>query len=367
MRKYNQADTTTAQQWTDAAGNVILNIDQSNQRIGIGTNAPAVTLDINGSLTAVGTVTFNDASNATCALIDNDGTGMGAQITQDGVLASSSVHGLYVYSNVAQVTPNAHLLKVYDDHASSTHETVSFENDGTGKLLRLLQNGVLGSSKYAIQCYSNVAQVNSPLTIFHLDHASSDQALIKLTQDGSGVQIAGTGDENLSNVGVWTNRSSTFSEKDIIGIADTSDYIDKLKNLKLYEYQKKAEVYGNKTEVLSNTPIDYEEEDIEEAEDIANNKPLKLRYRKEKNGKEYIVKGKKYYEVIGTDFPKQKKNPNSRKYKGYVLDDTSTPGELIARNNETGEIAGVSPADGVDFLLGVCKELVKRIEVLENQ
>ncbi|MBU2177433.1 MAG: hypothetical protein KJ556_20265, partial [Gammaproteobacteria bacterium] len=50
-----------------------------------------------------GTLTLNDASNATLLDIDNDGTGHSISIRQDGILAANK-HALYIYSNANQDT-----------------------------------------------------------------------------------------------------------------------------------------------------------------------------------------------------------------------------------------------------------------------
>lgn len=72
-----------------------------------------------------------------CIDIDNDGTGHGIYVQQDGVLGAT--HGLYVYTNAAQVTSD--LAHFKSDNASSTDIVLRVTNDGTGKALFIDQNG----------------------------------------------------------------------------------------------------------------------------------------------------------------------------------------------------------------------------------
>jgi len=186
------------------------------------------------------------------------------------------------------------------------------------------------------------------LVNFWMDNASSTKPVLEITNDGSGDSILDDSTAKLTAAGVWTDASSTFAEKDIIGDADISNYLTKLKGLKLYEYQKKAEVYGKRS---------YEQIEITEEEYEEDNPNHKVGSPKDKFT---------YYKEEGEKkFKTKKKNSQARHYKGYVLDDPNTPEELISRDSD-GNISGVSSADGVNFLLGVCKQLVERIEALES-
>ena len=71
--------------------------------------------------------------------INNSGTGMGLNLQQTGVLAASH-YGLRVYSNAVQV--NSSLVDFRQDNASSTSDVVKIQNDGTGHGLFIDQNGV---------------------------------------------------------------------------------------------------------------------------------------------------------------------------------------------------------------------------------
>ena len=254
--------------------------------------------------------------------IEQNGTGSGLIVNQNGATAASK-YGLKVYSNTTQTAGN--LFRVDDDDASTSHTVAYFRNDGTGQCLALDQNGVLAGGKNALSISSGGAQTTSHLSYFNLSHASSDKACIALAQAGSGVQIDGAGDENLSNAGVWTDRSSTFADKEGVQLIG-SGYADKLKNMNLYSYQKKAEIYGNK--------IEFEEE--------VDGQTIKI---------------KKY--------SKEKKKLSAKEYIGLILDDPTTPEELISRDFD-GNKRGKSGTQIAEFLLVVCKELVNRVEALEG-
>jgi hypothetical protein len=129
-------------------------------------------------------------------------------------------------------------------------------------------------------------------------------SLIYLNNYGIGDTINVNSGATLSAAGVWIDAISTFSQKLNIQEVSLYGYLNKLKSLKLFSYQKKIE-----------------------------------------SDKHFAVK---------------------RTYVGYILDDASTPDELIARKPD-GTIAGVAPSDGVNFLLAVTKELLNKIEGLETR
>lgn len=249
------------------------------------------------NITGTGTATFNDDSNTTVALITNDGTGYGLSIQQNGLLAADK-HALFIYSNADNDTTADGLVFIHQDNASA--ESVPF---------RLTNDGVKGT-----------------MTIIGVPDGAS--TLINLNIGaGAGTQISGTGNENLSNAGVWTDRTSLFADKENLAEITAPEFIDKLKAMKIYRYQKKSEVYGNKLD-------------------------------KDINGKEIKKKDRKYSTI--------KIRPNAKEYVGLILDDPTTPEELISRDLE-GNINGKSGTQIAEFLLGVCKELITRIEVLEAQ
>jgi len=126
------------------------------------------------------------------AEINNDWTGHGLYIHQDGVLAAAN-YGLYVYSDAVQI--NSTLLYIKQDNASSTSAVGWIANDGTGHCLSVDQNGVLAANQDAIKIYSNVAQVTSELFAIIQDHASSSYVTATIRDDGTG------GCLNLNQVG----------------------------------------------------------------------------------------------------------------------------------------------------------------------
>ena len=203
----------------------------------------------------------NASSTADVMDIDNDGTGHGLYIQQDGVLASGK-HGLYVYSNTAQTTTD-YLVKFYSQEGSGSNtagvlyvhnnakgyslnilseagagRAVSITNTGTGEGIyidnnstnhgiHINQDGVLAASDYALYVHSNSAQVNSPLVFLHQDNASSTDRLLELSNDGTGHALyvyqntetaatehiafiySGVAQTNSALAKIWANHAST--------------------------------------------------------------------------------------------------------------------------------------------------------------
>jgi len=211
--------------------------------------------------------------------------------------------------------------------------------------------------------YSDIAVTQGYLMHLELDNADATNAVVlKVQHDGSGMQIAGTGNENLSNAGVWTDRTSLFDDKEDIIELSTPTYTDKLRNMKLFKYKKKCEIYGNKQEVLSET------ETIEAPDEFDDEGKKKDKDREKFVGEnKYVLKGNKYHKVTGKEYPIKVRYKTKKEAKGYVgiiLDDPSTAEELISRD-QFGEINGKSGTQIAEFTLVVVKELISRIEELE--
>ena len=306
-----------------------------------------------------GTLTVNDLTNGVCQLVDNDGTNHGIHIKQDAVLASAK-NALLVISDVTQV--NSSLVLFEQDGASSDKPVLTISNASAGASTLINQTGALGASMPAFKITTSANPAGSDAHAFHISNTAERTAtnsellyvvesnasttksvasivnagtggtlvltktnagggvILTIVDAGTGIQIQGIGNENLTNSGVWTDRTSLFADKENIVDLDTSSLTDKLKGMKLYRYQKKDEVYGNKIE---------------------------------KNGKK--VK----------EYPKDKKRPDAKEYVGLILDEPTTPEELISRDLE-GNINGKSRTHIAEFLLGVCQEIIKRVEVLET-
>jgi hypothetical protein len=187
----------------------------------------------------------------------------------------------------------------------------------TGLGLYVDQTGVLSSSASAM--FSSDAVQNdgaSYMVYITMNSASSTIPLLKLNTGGTGTQILGDGNENLSSAGVWTDRTSFFIDKANYALIPLDNsYIDKLRNTNIYTYQKKCEI----------------EAKIQRENDF-----------------------------------KEKEYPDSKTYVGIILDDPTTPEELISRDIE-GNISGISGAQLANFSLAVGKELIKKIDELENR
>lgn len=298
------------------------------------TNVGDIKLD---SLTPDGTgITINDdGSNGLVTTIDNDGTNSALLLKQDGLLASGD-HALDIVGAGTQIA--GYLMNV-EFTGSATTDMTYFSNTGTGHCVSLAQGGVLATNKAGLFLYSAAVQNGSGASFIkvwannasttaagvlidmngtgdgvYIDHDGASGVALDIDLAGSGVQIDGAGDENLSNSGVWTDRSSTLAEKEDVAELSTPTYTDKLKGMKLYKYKKKSEIYGNKE----------------------NGKYPKI---KKREGKEYI---------------------------GLILDDPTTPEELISRDLK-GRMNGKSGTQIAEFCLVVIKELITRIEVLEEK
>jgi len=147
----------------------------------------------------------NATSSRQVLVIGNDGTGSGIYIVQNGVLAGDGA--LKIYSNAIQV--NASLFQLQQENASSTYMVMYIDNNGTGQGLRIRQDGngiaqeidnngtnhglyihqdgVLAASKFGLYVYSNAVQINMPLAYFHQDNSSSTTGILELQNDGTGV------------------------------------------------------------------------------------------------------------------------------------------------------------------------------------
>lgn len=154
-----------------------------------------------GMTTPVVLITHDHASTVADALeIDNDGTGKALYIHQDGVLGASN-YGLYVYSNVAQVT--SPLVSIVLDHASSSQYALNVQNDGTGDNIHVSATGtgnglliqydtnVLAGGKHGLYVYTNAVNTNadSALVYIHQDSTSASEPCLELNHDGKGAAL----------------------------------------------------------------------------------------------------------------------------------------------------------------------------------
>lgn len=105
-----------------------------------------------GNASATGNVLYvENVGTGRGVFVNQDGAGDGVFIDQDG-----NGRGLYI------------------------------DNAGTSWGELIIQGGVLASSRFGFEVYSNAAQINSPLTRFYLDNASSTQNTINVVNDGTG-------------------------------------------------------------------------------------------------------------------------------------------------------------------------------------
>lgn len=171
-------------------------------------------------------------SGSPLAAFTNTGTNHGMYLTQTGVL-SSGYHALRLYSNAVQV--NSALANFEMDHASSTSDLLRLDNDGTGKALYILQDGVLASDKNALYVTSNAEQDASNLIKFHQDNASSDAAVFFITNDSTAPSIEDDSGANLTAAGVWTNSSSREKKENFTDV----NVLNRLMSIPIQKYNYK--------------------------------------------------------------------------------------------------------------------------------
>lgn len=269
-------------------------------------------------------------------------------------IGTSNPFGLLTINSLNSVYPT---LSVHQTNTSSTSPTLDVINYGDGNCVEVFQypTNPLASGKHLLSFYSenDITTADTALVKFWQAGVNMTEPVFELINLGLGNTIEDDTGACLTTAGVWTDAVSLFCTKVDIKDAIISNYIEKIKNLKLYNYQKKVEVYGKKQEVL-------DEKDYIRALDFEHT-PDKI-----VNGIKYRLKGRKYHKIIGTEYSKEKRNPNARRYSGIVLDDPSTPEELISRDKD-GNINGIPLSDGINFLLGVCKEQQKLIDNLQNE
>lgn len=245
-----------------------------------------IRFDIEGTETVV----FGDGTTEEMVAITNTGTDDGLRIDNSGILAAGN-HGLVVTGNAATIAADSALVNILQDSVSATEPCIEIDNDGSGYAIEIQHEG------------------------------TGNDIVVYINNAGGGNSIEDDSGAVLSAAGAWTDAPSIYNEKENITNLILGSYMDKVKNIKLYKYQKKQEIYGSKKDKIKN--------------------------------------GKKVKE-----YSKEKKNPNARYYEGYILDDLTTPEELISRDAE-GNINGLSAMQGVNFLLAVNKELIIKIEELE--
>lgn len=141
----------------------------------------------NGNIWSTGDIVTAAKLNAQFTSGSLDLTGHGGNITPDADdtrdLGSSSKEFKDAYIdgtlNVDQIASTL----------SGTGDLAVLEQDGTGIGVKIQQDGVLAASKYALWVYSNAVQNTSPLVFLEQDNASADQNVLDIQNDGSGVTL----------------------------------------------------------------------------------------------------------------------------------------------------------------------------------
>lgn len=213
-----------AYDWNDAIDGVLAEHNQDGTHSAITASKVTSTVADTGNVIA-GTFTQSDTTNNPIAVqIENDGTNHGLYIQQDGVLAAGD-YALYIYSNAAQT--NSDLVYITQDNASSNQDCLVINNDGTGNGLYVVQDGngatahaacyvlnngtghgyylnqdgVLDTNKFGLYVYSNTAQTSGNLVRIVNDNASSTLATVVIDNDGSNAGVYIQQDGNSATYG----------------------------------------------------------------------------------------------------------------------------------------------------------------------
>ena len=143
--------------------------------VGIGTSSPGAKLDVTST-----------------------GTGMGVQVSLDGVIAQDTA-GVYIDATAANTNSGSNVFRVRESSTSSTDDTVRIDSYSSGHGLLLEKYDVLDASKYALYVYSNQIQTNDHLVKIWQDHSSSTKAALYVETDGAGpaVRIVANSSTNL--------------------------------------------------------------------------------------------------------------------------------------------------------------------------
>jgi hypothetical protein len=233
--------------------------------------------------------------------IENNGTGASIAVVATGTTTQE----------VMNIVANA-LTTGRGYYINSTATTF------TGRLIDVLHNA------------NNGANVGYGVYITNDNASSTGNIPLFIQQDSTGKTIntnsGGGTPAHLTSTGTWTNASSTFADKEnITELSLNGSATIALKGMKLYRYQKKADIYG---------PMEIEKDNDGNVKYHPNGKM-------KRNWKTGVI------------------NSNARYYDGLILDEPTTPAELLS------DEGGIDNTLGVNFLLKVCKELIAKNEALE--
>lgn len=296
---------------------------------------------LDGTLLLGGVTTSSKAIDITLANTTND---IALTVTQNDVTNNP---------NAVTITNTGTGDSLFINHDGASGQCIEIDAEQTsGNVILVNADAAPSTSQNLMQFSSNVADAAVGRTLLFLvnEHADADSTVcMGYRQDGADNIIenvdSATG-ARLTSAGVWTNASSTFDKKTNISEFNAQGYIEKLKNMKLYTYQKKAEVFGPPSKEV-----------IEEISESSFN-PGDHKQKKE-NGK--------YYKVKSKDFDTAHiENNNAPIYHGLILDEPTTPPELVVYD-KSGVASGFDAQMGVDFLLCLNKELIERVEALESK
>lgn len=145
------------------------------------------------------TVSFEVSSDFLKNVVEDLSPQLGANL--DGQTFTITAAG--ITSQTADGTDRVALVVTQDDLDT---RAVVITNNGDDNALQIDQDAVLSAANYAVYVYSNEAQVNAGLMWLRMDNAGSDEALLRLTNDGDGPGIYF--DSNGNGIGLEYNHDS---------------------------------------------------------------------------------------------------------------------------------------------------------------
>jgi parallel beta-helix repeat protein len=237
-----------------------------------------------------------------------------------------------------------------------THTTPAINLEGSADTwsMKVQNDSLIGYTMFYILSNSSDNSSRDLITLVNANASADNTTPLYIESAGDDYFISASCNAFLTAAGVWQDNPSCFEDKcNLTTLSSVTGYIDKLRNMNMYKYKKRIEVYGQRRDVLSDTPSDLE---------VTPSSPIRLKA----GDTEYVLRDGKYYEVIDKVFSDEIKNPNTKVHTGYVLDDPTTPDELIERDKD-GNISGLSGTHNANFLMAVVKELIQEVDDLKKQ
>ncbi len=208
----SSTNTVTAFQVQDSNANPVVNVDTTNQRLGLNTNAPSGLLQVNQGTLAPGTVT-NSASSA--AVTGSSTTFTTTFTPGDAFTITSSGNTCTILS----ITDNTHLTCAAALSGSSSGSAYTLGNSAR---LTVLQNGSVGigtsSPTNPLHVAVNNAATAAPIALLQNAGTGDTTMEFKSASSGGSFYIG----QDASNTGAFTLNSSTAATSGNITLVQSS-------------------------------------------------------------------------------------------------------------------------------------------------